>query len=67
MLPNTDEFWEQYEYIHNYGEKKIASDFMEYEKIAGKDWADALEAFDPVSHSMEKFHKEVVLPLLKKG
>jgi len=64
-LPNTEEYWAEQEYIQNYGQKKLMTEFMEYEKIAGKGWDDALEAFDPVSHSMEKFHKEVVLPLLK--
>jgi len=63
-LPNTEEYLAEQEYIHNYGQKKLMSEFMKYETITGKGWDDALEAFDPVSYSMEKFHKEVVLPLL---
>jgi hypothetical protein len=32
MLPNTDEFLAEYDYIHNYGEKRMVLEFMEYEK-----------------------------------
>jgi hypothetical protein len=61
-LPNTSEYWEEQEYIQQYG---VMPDLVEYEKITGKDWSDALLAFDPVSQSLIKFHKEVVLPLLR--
>jgi len=63
-LPNTKEYWAEQEYIHNYGQEKLMSEFLEYEKITEKDWADALLAFDPVSRSVERFHKEVVIPFL---
>jgi len=66
MLPQTDEFWANYEYAQQYGTKKLMSEFMEYEKITGKDWSEELLFFDPVLQSMEKFHKEVVIPLLDK-
>jgi hypothetical protein len=60
-LPNTSEYWEEQEYIQQYG---VMPDLVEYEKITGKDWSKALLAFDPASQSLIKFHKEVVLPLL---
>ncbi|MDR1802393.1 MAG: hypothetical protein LBQ94_02195 [Treponema sp.] len=53
--------------MQKYGGKKLMSELMEYEKITGKNWADALKAFDSVSYSIEKFHKEVVIPLLREG
>jgi len=52
------------EYTLQYGGDKLMSEFSEYEKITGKNWGDSLIAFDPVSQSVEKFHKEVVIPLL---
>jgi len=52
------------EYTMQLSGNKLMSDFSEYEKITGKNWGDSLIAFDPVSRSIEKFHKEVVLPLL---
>jgi hypothetical protein len=65
MLPSTDQVWSDIEYARQYGgEKKLMSEFLEYEKITGKNWADELLAFDPISQSMEKFHKEVIIPLL---
>ena len=48
-----------------YGRKKLDSDLIEYEEITGKNWSDALTAFDSVSRNIEKFHKEVVLPLIR--
>ena len=62
-LPNTSEYWAEQDYIQQHG---VMSDLVEYEKITGKNWADALMAFDSVSQSIEKFHKEVVIPLLSK-
>ena len=64
-LPSRAEAWADEEYAEKYGEKKLMSELMEYEKITGKNWAEALIAFDSVSHSIEKFHKEVVLPLIR--
>jgi len=72
MLPNDDWYIDlgnttavsDQEYTHKYGEKKLMSEFVKYEKLTGKDWADALLAFDPVSRSLEKFHKEVIIPFL---
>jgi hypothetical protein len=64
MLPNTDEYWTEIEYAQKYGKKKLMSEFMEYEKITGKDWSESLLSFDPSSQSIEKFHREVVIPLL---
>ena len=65
MLPLGPQAREELDYAQQYGgEKKFMSDLVEYEKITGKDWADALLAFDPVSQSLIKFHKEVVLPFL---
>jgi len=61
-LPNTSEYWAEQDYIQKNG---VMPDLVEYEKFTGKDWSDALMAFDSVSQSIEKFHKEVVLPLLK--
>ena len=66
MLPGTEQFWKDKRYAEKYGEKKLMTELMEYEKITGKNWAKALIAFDNVSQSIEKFHKEVVLPLLSK-
>jgi len=66
-LPNTSEYWADQEYAEEYGEKKLMSELEEYEKITGKNWPDALMAFDSVSQSIEKFHKEVVIPLLREG
>jgi len=57
--------WEQEGYIEEYGRKKLDSDLMEYEEITGKDWSNALTAFDSVSRRLDKFHKEVVLPLIR--
>ena len=64
MLLYRDGVWTDIEYARQYGEEKLMSEFMEYEKITGKDWGDTLLAFDPTSQSMEKFHKEVVIPFL---
>jgi len=61
-LPNTPEYWAEQDYIQKHG---VMADLVEYEKITGKNWADALMAFDSVSQSIEKFHKEMVIPLLK--
>jgi len=63
-LPSRAEAWADEEYAEKYGEKKLMSELVEYEKITGKNWADTLMAFDSVSQSIEKFHKEVVLPLI---
>jgi len=54
-----------YDYIQKIGERKLMADFVEYERITGKNWADALLAFDSDAGSYEKFHKEAVLPLLR--
>ena len=61
------EAWADMEYGKKYGEKKLMIELMEYEKITGNDWSKALIAFDSVSYSIEKFHKEVVLPLLNEA
>ena len=65
-LPSREEAWADMEYGQKYGEKKLMTELMEYEKITGKDWSDALMAFGSASQSIEKFHKEVVLPLIRK-
>lgn len=65
MLANTDEYWAEIEYAQKYGKKKLMSEFEEYEKITGKDWSKSLLSFDPDTQSIEKFHKKVVIPLLK--
>jgi hypothetical protein len=65
MMFATEEAWADQRYGEKYGEKKLMSELMEYEKITGKNWADALMAFDSVSHNIEKFHKEMVLPLIR--
>jgi hypothetical protein len=59
------EFLADLQYAEKYGEKKLMSELMEYEQITRKNWPDALKAFDSISYSIEKFHKEVVIPLLK--
>jgi len=59
----TKESWADIEYGREYGEEKLLSDLEKYEEIAGKDWVEALKAFDSTK-SIEKFHKEVVIPLL---
>lgn len=65
MLPYTEKVWSDIEYARQYGgEEKLMSEFLEYEKITGKDWAEALLAFDPVSQNMENFHKKVVIPVI---
>ena len=65
-LPLDPQAREELEYAQQYGgEEKFMSDLVEYEKITGQNWADALLAFDPVSQSLIKFHKEEVIPLLK--
>ena len=64
-LPLVLQEREELEYAQQYGgEKKFMSDLVRYEKITGTDWTDALLAFDPVSRSLIKFHKEVVFPIL---
>jgi len=65
MMFYSSEAFADMEYGEKYGEKKLMSELMEYEKITGKNWSDALMAFDSVSQSIEKFHKEVVLPLIR--
>jgi len=65
MMFYSSEAFADMEYGRKYGEKKFMSELMEYEKITGKNRADALMAFDSVSHSIEKFHKEEVLPLIR--
>jgi hypothetical protein len=65
MMFATEEFWADKRYGEKYGEEKLMSELMEYEKITGKNWMDAVIAFDNVSQSIEKFHKEVVLPLIR--
>jgi len=65
MMFATEEIWADQRYGEKYGEKKLMSELVEYEKITGKNWAEALMAFDSVSQSIEKFHKEVVLPLIR--
>ena len=67
MLPSGPVTRSDQEYMQKYGGKKLMSELVEYEKITGKNWADALKAFDSVSYSIEKFHKEVVIPLLREG
>jgi len=66
MLPSLPEERANYAYAQGYGEKKLMSELLEYEKITGKNWADALKAFDSVSYGIEKFHKEVVIPFLSR-
>jgi len=58
------EAWADIEYGKKYGVEKLFSELEKYEKLTGKNWAEALKAFDS-SESIEKFHKEVVIPLLK--
>jgi len=65
MLPLGPEARADLNYAQQYGEKKLMLELCEYEEITGKDWAAALLAFDSVSQSIEKFHKEVVIPFLK--
>jgi len=64
MGPYRAEVWADIEYGRKYGEEKLMTDLVKYEEITGKDWLEALLAFDSVSQSIEKFHKKVVLPFL---
>jgi hypothetical protein len=65
-LPLGPQEREELEYAQQYGgEEKFMSDLVEYGKLTGKAWVDALLAFDPVSQSLIRFHKEVVIPFLK--
>jgi hypothetical protein len=65
MMFYSSEACADMEYGQKYGEKKLMTELMEYEKITGKNWMDAVIAFDNISQSIEKFHKEVVLPLIR--
>ena len=62
---------DDYEYAKIYGESKLMSEFLEYERITGKDWNDSFVAFcegktqEKPQYSIESFHKEVVQKALK--
>ena len=65
MLPSGPVARSDQEYMQKYGGKKLMSELVKFGKITGKNWAEALLAFDSETQSIEKFHKEVVIPLLK--
>ena len=66
----TSTVGDDYEYAKRYGESKLMSEFMEYERITGEDWVDSFIEFSngnpqgTPQYSIERFHKEVVLKAL---
>jgi len=61
---------EEYQYAKHYGKDNLMSDFLEYERVTGKDWTDSYNLFcngEPQSkpqYSIERFHKDIVIKAL---